>query len=187
MRAEHHRSATEAPLAGRRSGSWTGGCDTRLSLHHRRASVDGPFRRSLGWNASSRNVAVTYGTAAIHPVAISRVARTGSFSTLHNADKFASRGRVLPVSQKYTHGPLTPTCSATSATDRRRLMRASRIWRAKFGLRGNELILRHWTRIYNGGIPNEQAGCDKLSEGDFICASKNLPIQRITHRQPSRT
>jgi hypothetical protein len=61
----------------------------------------------------------------VQPVAISRVARTGSFRTLHNADKFASRGRVRPISQKYTHGPVTPTASATSATERPRRILAS--------------------------------------------------------------
>ena len=36
---------------------------------------------------------------------------------------------------------LTPTCSATSATERLRLIRASRRWRLKLGLRANALIL----------------------------------------------
>ena len=35
-----------------------------------------------------------------YPAASSRVARTGSFRTLHSADKLASRGWVLPVSHK---------------------------------------------------------------------------------------
>ena len=61
-----------------------------------------------------------------YPAAIAFVAFIGNFNTLHSALKFASRGRVLPASQKYTHGPLTPTISATSSTDRRRLIRASR-------------------------------------------------------------
>jgi hypothetical protein len=65
------------------------------------------------------------------------VARTGSFNTLHRALRLVSRGRVFPVSQKYMHGPVTPTRSASCTTDRPRLIRASRIWRAKLGLRGN--------------------------------------------------
>ncbi len=60
-----------------------------------------------------------------HPAAISLVARTGSFRTLHNAERLASRGRVRPISQKYTHGPVTPTASATSATERPRRILAS--------------------------------------------------------------
>jgi hypothetical protein len=32
-------------------------------------------------------------TGGDHPAAISRVALTGSFKTLHNADRFSSRGR----------------------------------------------------------------------------------------------
>jgi hypothetical protein len=71
-----------------------------------------------------------------YPAANAIVARTGSFSTLHNAFKFASRGRVRPASQKYTHGPLTPTIPATSRTDNPRLMRASRSRRDRLGLRG---------------------------------------------------
>jgi len=65
------------------------------------------------------------------------VARTGSFNTLQRALRLVSRGRVFPVSQKYMHGPVTPTRSASCATDRPRLIRASRICRAKLGLRGN--------------------------------------------------
>ena len=72
---------------------------------------------------------------------ISRVALMGNFSTLHSADRFASRGRARSVSQKYMLAVLTPTSSATSATDRPRLIRASRRYRAKFGLRANGLIL----------------------------------------------
>jgi hypothetical protein len=75
---------------------------------------------------------------APYPVAISLVALIGSFNVLHSAVRFASRGLVRPASQKYTHGPVTPTCSATSATDSPRFMRASRRCRAKFGLRAND-------------------------------------------------
>ena len=71
---------------------------------------------------------------AAYPVAISLVALIGSLNVLHSAVRFASRGLVRPASKKYTHGPVTPTCSATSATDRPRFMRASRRCRAKFGL-----------------------------------------------------
>src|SRR5579864_398687 len=60
-----------------------------------------------------------------YPTANANVARIGSFKTLHSAFRFASRGFVRPASQKYTHGPLTPTISATSRTDSPRLMRAS--------------------------------------------------------------
>jgi hypothetical protein len=35
-----------------------------------------------------------------YPAAISRVALIGSFSTLHKADRFPSRGRTLSFSQK---------------------------------------------------------------------------------------
>jgi len=45
--------------------------------------------------------------------AISRVARTGSLNVLHNAQRFSARGRQWSDS----HAWLTPTCSATSATD----------------------------------------------------------------------
>ena len=41
----------------------------------------------------------------------------GNLSTLHSADRFASRGRTRSVSQKYMLAVLTPTSSATSATE----------------------------------------------------------------------
>jgi hypothetical protein len=75
---------------------------------------------------------------AAYPVAISLVALIGSFNVLHSAVRFASRGLVRPASQKYTQGPVTPTCSVTSATDRPRFMRASRRCLPKFGLRAND-------------------------------------------------
>ena len=73
--------------------------------------------------------------------AISRVALIGSFSTLHNALRFAARGRSDPSPRNRCSTVLTPTCSATSATDRRRLIRASRRWQLKLGLRGNVVLL----------------------------------------------
>lgn len=74
----------------------------------------------------------------IYPVAISLVALIGSFNVLHSAVRFASRGLVRPASQKYTQGPVTPTCSATSATDRPRFMRASRKCWANFALEAKD-------------------------------------------------
>src|SRR6476619_1796483 len=44
---------------------------------------------------------------------------------------------------------VTPTCSATSATDRPRFTRASRRWRLKLGLRGNDMLLICWKREHN--------------------------------------
>lgn len=64
---------------------------------------------------------------AVYPAAMALVGRTGSFKALQRALRLESRGRVLPVSQKYMHGPVTPTRSASCATDRPRLIQASRI------------------------------------------------------------
>ena len=98
----------------------------------------------------------------VHPAeAISRVARTGSFSTLHNALRFRSRGRTRSVSQKYTLAVLTPICSATSTTDRPRLIRASRRWRLKLGLRGNDMLLLCCGREHRSSAAQKQDGGDK--------------------------
>ena len=61
-----------------------------------------------------------------YAAAISRVVLTGSFNTLQSALRLASRGRTRSVSQKKMLAVETPTCPATSATDTRRLTRASR-------------------------------------------------------------
>ena len=71
-----------------------------------------------------------------YPVAIAFVARIGNFKTLQSAERFASLGLVRPISQKYTQGPVTPTSSATCATERPRSIRALRRWRLRLGLRG---------------------------------------------------
>jgi hypothetical protein len=81
-----------------------------------------------------RPVASNY--ACAQAAATSRVARTGSFRTLQSAFKFSARGRVRPISQKYTQGAVTPTCEATSATDRCRARRALRRCWLKLTLRG---------------------------------------------------
>jgi hypothetical protein len=73
------------------------------------------------------------------PAAISRIARTGSLRTLHNAWRLSARGRVRPISQKYTHGAVTPTREATSATDKPRASRALRRYWFKIILRGKLL------------------------------------------------
>jgi hypothetical protein len=52
-------------------------------------------------------------TALVQAAARSRVARTGSFRTLQSAFRFSARGRIRPISQKYTQGAVTPTCEAS--------------------------------------------------------------------------
>src|ERR1700704_5772964 len=49
---------------------------------------------------------------------------------------------------------LTPTCSSTSATDRRRLILASRRWWLRLGLRGKYVILSYLGREHRG-VQNE--------------------------------
>ena len=56
--------------------------------------------------------------AGTYAAAIPRAALIGNLKTLHSADRFASRGRTRSVSQKYMLAVLTPTSSATSATER---------------------------------------------------------------------
>ena len=55
-----------------------------------------PARISVGASAP-----IKFEASLAHPaVAISLVALIGSFSTLHNADRFSSRGRTRSFSQK---------------------------------------------------------------------------------------
>ena len=56
---------------------------------------------------------------------------------------------------------LTPTCSATSATDRPRLIRASRRWRARVGLRDKEVILLWRAQEFSDGKANQQVAGHK--------------------------
>jgi len=76
----------------------------------------------MRWATSRRRMVET-----VYPAAIAFVALIGSFKTLHKALRFAARGRVCPFSQKYTHGPVTPISVATVATERPRLILASRM------------------------------------------------------------
>ena len=64
----------------------------------RRGTGSPLFRRSATRSATSRHRVPM--PNAIYAAAISLVARTGSFSTLHKAVRFASRGRTRSVSQK---------------------------------------------------------------------------------------
>jgi hypothetical protein len=83
-------------------------------------------RPTISGGSDGKRADRLYRVGTYAAAAISRVALIGSFSVLHNAVRFTSRGLVRPISQKYTQGPLTPTCSATSTTDRPRLIRALR-------------------------------------------------------------
>jgi hypothetical protein len=60
---------------------------------------------------------------------------------------------------------LTPTCSATSATDRPRLIRASRRWRARVGLRAKEVILPLRAQELSDGKANQQVAGHKSITG----------------------
>jgi hypothetical protein len=74
---------------------------TLLSLGEQDNAVDAIVHRNLLGKPSMIALASWLQGAATHSApAISRVALTGSFKTLHNADRFASRGRLQSVSQK---------------------------------------------------------------------------------------
>jgi hypothetical protein len=72
---------------------------------------------------------------------------------------------------------LTPICSATSTTDRPRLIRASRRWRARLGLRGNALILVIFRGKQTTGSDVGSASV-RASQIVVINPSKRIPTMR---------
>src|ERR1700722_14562399 len=80
---------------------------------------------------------------------------------------------------------LTPTSSATSATDRPRLIRASRRWLPKPGLRGNGQSFPYWLWQHTNGVYVRQAGVINIGRR-FTCASSNSLIPKTTHLLPQK-
>src|SRR5512135_1191685 len=76
---------------------------------------------------------------------------------------------------------LTPTCSATSATDNPRLMRASRRWRAKFRFLGKVMsptlwIVKRWRELSDRG-----SALQRPSDGRHIGEAEQWSRPRSTN------
>ena len=65
-----------------------------------RALEDAVKAKTVGASHQVEMLAAKKASALSYPPAISRVALIGSFNVLHNAVRFASRGRQRSVSQK---------------------------------------------------------------------------------------